>query len=618
MKRSIDYKNILQLVEDRANEFSNEPFIWEKSTSGWEATTWKNFIEEAKNFASALLYFGFKERNALSILSANRKEWPLVDIATMYAGGIASGIYPTSSSEQCEYMINHSESYAVFVDTLEQYTKLEKVKDNLKNKITIVLDPNFQSKPEKLLYQFDEFMKIGKDNFHKFNSIFEKNITDIYTEDIAMYVYTSGTTGDPKAAMLSHRYFLYSADSIQQIFNFSPKEKIISYLPYCHVGERIFGFAVSLSSARQIYHIREFPKLDEYLQEINPDIFGGIPRVYEKMFEKLNKHIAQLSMDEKEKIISAQAVANDYFSKKLNNLAIEEKLEKDFQNVNSTILKSLRDTIFGKNLKIATSGAAALAPHIAKFFVSIGSPIYEAYGLTENICGAFNRPNKHRISTVGIPMPHTEIKLAEDGEILINGRNKFSGYFKNTEATQEIFTEDGWIKTGDIGQFDEDGFLSIVDRKKELIITSTGKNIAPGKIENKIKENVLISQVMLVGDGKSYISALITLNPFEVVRHYAELIEQIGKETYELLKKGIIAGNEIYEKLANSKTVYDKITETINKVNETLNRTEQIKKFTILPFDFSIEKNEITPTLKLKRKVIYNKYKDIIESLYKE
>lgn len=618
MKRTIDYKNILQLVEDRANEFSNEPFIWEKSTNGWEATTWKGFVEEAKNFASALLYFGFKPQNAVSILSANRREWPIVDIATIYAGGIASGIYPTSSPEQCEYMINHSESYAIFVDTLDQYTKLEKVQSNLKNKLTIVLDHNFQTKPENFLYRYDDFLKIGKENLGKFESLFANNISDIYTEDIAMYVYTSGTTGDPKAAMLSHRYFLYSADSIQQIFNFSPKEKIISYLPYCHVGERIFGFAVSLGSARQIYHVREFPKLDEYLQEINPDIFGGIPRVYEKMFEKLNKHISQLSMDEKEKIVSAQSIANDYYAKKLNNLQVEEKLEKDFESANTKILKPLRDIIFGKNVRVATSGAAALAPHIAKFFVSIGSPIYEAYGLTENVCGAFNRPNKHRISTVGIPMPHTEIKLAEDGEILMNGRNKFSGYFKNVEATKEIFTDDGWIKTGDIGQFDEDGFLSIIDRKKELIITSTGKNVAPGKIENRIKENVLISQVMLVGDGKSYISALITLNPFEVLRHYTELIEQAGKETYELLKKGIIAGNDIYEKLANSKTIYEKINETINKVNETLNRTEQIKKFIILPFDFSIERNEITPTLKLKRKVISSKYKDIIESLYKE
>lgn len=615
---TVAYPNVLALLEDRAKQFSDKPFVWEKNEL-WHPLTWGRFTFEARVVASALLAQGLKPGDGVSILSANRKEWPICDMGAIYSGGISVGLYLSSSASQCEYMIRHSDSSVIIVDTRLQLDKILSVRQNVPDlKQIIVLDQSVPSDPGQSIWNYKDFMQIGHLHIEKYQDTLNDRVQNSGQEDIIMYVYTSGTTGDPKAAMISNRYFLYNGNSINNVFKFQPGEKILSFLPYCHVGERIFGFAVTLAAARQTFLVQDYGKVIDTILEVEPNVFGGVPRLYEKMYGKIVSYLQQLSPHQQAEIRAAMDVSKSYFDLKLNNKTIPAELSRSYQVADQDALVPLRELVFGKNMRICTSGAAALSKDMAEFFVSIGSPIYEAYGLTENISVAINRPNKHRVSTVGIAMPYTEIKLAEDGEILIKGQNIFSGYYKNPEATRDMFDDQmDWMKTGDIGKIDDDGFLTIVDRKKELIITSTGKNISPSGIENRLKYDTVISQVMIVGEGKSYICALITINPIETVRTVKKLLEQLPPEVIGYIAHGKMPDAETVRLIAEHPLVRDHIQKTIDRVNQELNHTEQIKKFTLLTFDFSIERNEITPTLKLKRRVIAERYKDVIESLYR-
>ncbi len=620
MKPATEFKNILELYLDRVTQLENKPYLWERINSNWVPISWKESYEYVLNFASALRERGLESKNVVSILSSNRKEWPLCDLGIIFSNGISVGLYPTSSDVQCQFMINHSESSFVIVDTKDQLNKILSVKKNLyRLKDIIVIDPDIESNDKERIWNIKDFLILGKDSRNKYEYSILDNIKKLDLEDIIIFVYTSGTTGDPKAAMLSNRYVLYNSDSIQQIFHFTPEDKILSFLPFCHVGERIFGFGNSLVSGRETFMVPNFNDLFQYIHEVNPTIFGGVPRIYEKMHSIVVNYVKSLPVDIQNDIYKARQVALKYFEYKSVNDEIDHSLLQDYISVDRQYLTNLREMILGKNIKICTSGAAPLSKHIANDFLSIGLIIYEAYGLTENICVSFNRPNKFKVGTVGIPMPYCSVKLSDESEIMISGYNLFSGYYKNEEATKEIFDQDKkWIYTGDIGEFDSEGFLKIIDRKKEILITSTGKNIAPSHIENLLKTNPLISQAMIVGDGKSYISALITINPIVAIKKFLNQITELSRDFLEKVLRGEFLTNEVYQILSKNEYIYNEINNFINnEVNKQLNRTEQIKKFVILPFDFSIERNEITPTLKLKRKVILSKYSNYIEELYK-
>ncbi len=620
MRRIIEFNNVIEVFQDRVQKLSDKPFLWERIHSGWKSISWKEGWDYVLNFASALKERGLQKGDGVSILSANRKEWPLCDLGTIVSGGITVGLYPTSSNVQCQYMINHSESKFVIVDTEEQLKKIMSVrKDLYKVKDIIIIDSNAPSQSKENIWNIADFIRLGKDNRHKYLSDLEEFIKKSQKEDIIIYVYTSGTTGDPKAAMLSNRYVLYNSDSINQIFQFSHEDKILSFLPYCHVGERIFGLGSTLASGRQTFMVPNFNDLFQCVLEVNPTIFGGVPRIYEKMHSILIHYIKGLPLDIQNDIYKGRDATLRYYEHKMKGEKPLEEIEKKYQEYYNKYFKNLIEMVLGKNIKVCTSGAAALNRQISRDFLSIGLIIYEAYGLTENICVSFNRPEKFKIGTVGVPMPHTELKLSEEGEIMVKGMNLFSGYYKNEEATREMFDSDReWMFTGDIGEIDEDGFLKIVDRKKEILVTSTGKNIAPTHIENLLKTNPLISNAMIVGDGKSYISAFITINPSVVIKKFLNDLKNISEEVLNNFMRGEPISINIYEFLSENLSVKKEIENFINEINQQLNRTEQIKKFLILPFDFSIERNEITPTLKLKRKVIINKYSHFINQLYQE
>jgi long-chain acyl-CoA synthetase len=570
----MQYQNVYQLFRAQTAKYRGRAlFQHDPDGSGWRGSNWEEFEEDVHALACAFLANGLTPGASVAILAGNIPQWGIADLAAIAAGGVGVGIYPTSSAEQCEYIINHSEAEFVLVDSQKQKDKLLEIKSRLpKVKAIIeitgksveseqaaeeVEETQVQSAPE--FFRYDEFIRIGRDRSAEFLPRVESIGNSSKLTDTAIMVYTSGTTGMPKGAMLSHKYILNSVESLRQTIPIFDDDVCFSYLPHCHVAERISGLYNRLYNGTSVYFVDDITKLYKYMLEVKPTVFASLPRFFEKIHAKL--------------------VADS------NGGEIDAQTVKD---------------AFGGRIRLLTSGGAALPNEVADFFARAGLPILQAYGLTENICVAFNRANDFKFGTVGKPMPMCEVKIAEDGEILISSPMMFSGYFKDQEKTAEMFNESGWLLTGDLGAIDDDGFLSITGRKKEIIVLSSGKNVAPNLVENYVKENHLISQCFLYGDGKSYCVALITLNQAEAeIFARANAIE--FKDFAELASNSIIAEN---------------VENSVAAANSRLSSSEQIKTYKILKRDFSAELDEVTPTLKVKRNIVAQNFADEIAALY--
>jgi len=574
------YQNIYQLFREQTAKYRGKLVFYSRENDIWKSRNWEDFEEQVHDFACALLAKNLTRGASVAILAGNVSEWAIADIATIAAGGVGVGIYPTSSKEQCAFIINHSDAEFVVVDTQKQ---LEKIIDNdepmpkLKQIICVEERQEFSFEAvadEKKLFwkfnsvevkevpiiQYQDFLAFGKQNREEFLPKIEEIGFNAKPEDTAIMVYTSGTTGEPKGAMLSHEYILNSCESLRQTIPIYDTDVCFSYLPFCHVAERISGLYNRLLSGTSVYFVNDLTKLYAYMLEVKPTVFASLPRFFEKIYAK---------------VVSE------------NGKAVDARKVKD---------------AFGGDIRLATSGGAPLPNEIADFFARNDLPILQAYGLTENICVAFNRADDFKFGTVGKPMPMCEVKIADDGEILIKSSMMFSGYYKEPEKTAEMFDKNGWLKTGDLGSLDADGFLKIVGRKKEIIVLSSGKNVAPTLLENFLKENHLISQAFVCGDGKSYLVALVTLNQTE-----AEAFARASKIEFEN-----------YADLTRDERIFQSVKDTIELTNARVSSSEQIKRFIILERDFQSESGEVTPTLKLKRNFVAKNFSKLIEKLYGE
>lgn len=568
----MQYQNIFQLFQTQVTKYGDKTVFYQRFDDEWAETSWSQFGEKTLDFACALLAKGLTKGASVAILAGNIPEWTIADIGTIAAGGVGVGIYPTNSPEQCEYIINHSDAEFVLVDTLKQLRKVEKVYGSLgrvkeviclerqkRDREEACVDTEFGTLLNSRVSAFDDFLEFGKQNREEFLPKVEEIGNSLKPGDIAIMVYTSGTTGMPKGAMLSHAYVLNSCESLHRSIPIFDDDITLSYLPGCHVAERISGIYNRLYNGTSCYFVDDLSKLYAFMLEVGPTVFASLPRFFEKIHAKV---VAEFGQD-----------ANE---------------------------QNLKDA-FGGNVRLLTSGGAPLPNEIADFFAKRNLPILQAYGLTENICVAFNTPENLKFGTVGKPMPMCEVKIASDAEILVKSPMMFSGYYKEPEKTAEMFDQNGWLKTGDLGELDTDGFLKITGRKKEIIVLSSGKNVAPNLVENYVKENHLISQCFLYGDSKSYCVALITLNQIE-----AEMFAKANNIEFAN-----------FTKLTKNEQIFHIVKESVAKANSRLSSSEQIKKFAILDRDFSLELDEITPTLKVKRNVVAKNFADEIEDLYK-
>tara|TARA_B100000427_G_scaffold101045_1_gene83280 strand:- start:4554 stop:6389 length:1836 start_codon:yes stop_codon:yes gene_type:complete len=592
-------------VRQIAEKFPDHIAMRDKRFGKWEEITYKTFWEQVQWVGCALNYFGIQYQETSAVHSENRPEWLIADIGIQSIGGITVGLYPTNPPAEVQYLIGHSESKILFAEDQEQVDKAIEVISELPNLVKIIyFEPRGLSgyENEKLM-SWDEFLEIGKEEYEKNSEFVISRMDEITSEDIAMMIYTSGTTGPPKGSMLTHGNIEWTATQIPEL-SFTPTNvtnpQYLSYLPLCHVFGRLVDTLIGITTMGTINFAESIDTVQQDLAEIQPSIFPAVPRILERMHAGTLVRMKDASRFKK-LLFSIASYFGNITAARWLKYGSDDVIAK-FTNFFAQLIafRALRKKLGLKNIDSAISGAAPIAPEILRFFMSMGVPIYEGYGMTENSAIATgNRPEKVKLGTVGVPQPNVELKLAEDGEILVRHGGVFKGYFKNEEATNEVLDKDGWLYTGDIGEYDGD-FLKIVDRKKDIIITSGGKNVSPSEIENNIKISPFIKEAIVIGDERKFLSALIGIE-FDTVSNWA-LRKNIPYTTYRNLSE-----NEEVQKL---------VWKEIQKAND-LTDSLAIRKFRMLTKELDHEDGDLTATQKVKRNVIMDRFPDLIEDMYK-
>ncbi|HEX2239581.1 MAG TPA: long-chain fatty acid--CoA ligase [Actinomycetota bacterium] len=617
-------ETIIGKFHERVKAHPQRPALNYKSNGEWKTITWGDYGDLVRRAGKALLALGYKHGSKIAILSNNRPEWHVADVASMALGGATAAIYQTSSPEQVQYIVDHSESKFAFVDSSDQLEKMLKIKSEVpKLKKVIIFGDYDGSANGDFVITWDEFLKLGDDVE---DSRYDEALTALKPEDLATFVYTSGTTGPPKAVMLTHANIWWTCNSTQAHIPIGDRElenpdgsynaRAISYLPLSHIAERMLGHLLHIFYGHQTSFAESIDKLLPNLQEIKPTYFFGVPRVWEKFYAGVQAKMAAADPNDRKAKLAKRAIEVGKEVAELEQEAVRRGgtyadaripmgLKLRHRLLDKLVLHKIRAAFGLEECRLPLSAAAPLAPELIWFFHSIGIKITEGYGQSEgNGPTSWNPPDAVLIGTVGKAFPGMEVKIAEDGEILVRGGNIMAGYYKDKKATAETIDKDGWLHSGDVGEFNEHGYLKITDRKKDLIITAGGKNIAPQEIENKVKQaHPAISQVVVIGDRRPFLTAIITLDE---------------EKAPAWAKKAGIDGGDGLAGIANNEKALNEIYAAISNVNKALAKVEGIKKIRVLERDFLQDENEITPTFKVKRKQINDLYADVIEGMYKK
>ncbi|MCP2619032.1 long-chain fatty acid--CoA ligase, partial [Candidatus Aminicenantes bacterium AC-335-A11] len=537
------------------------------------------------------------KNDKIILLSENRPEWIISDLAILAFGGITVPIYPTLTAEQIVFIIDDSDAKVVIFSDEIQGEKIKSIKNKL-SKVKHFI--SFISPPFEGALSFSQIRELGRKRKDKDPDLFEKSALEVKPDDLATIIYTSGTTGIPKGVMLTHKNILSNIISVSQIIEFSEKDTVLSFLPLSHILERMVTHTYIYKGCT-IAYAESIETVAQNLLEVRPNIMVSVPRVFEKIYAKVMDNVLSSSPLKRKIFFWALNIGRKVGEKKLAKKPIGFFLKLKYKIAHKLVFSKIIEKTGGR-IRFFVSGGAPLSKEIAEFFYAMGLVILEGYGLTETSpVISVNTFENLKFGTVGKPIPGVEVKIAEDGEILVRGPNVMVGYYKKEAETKEAF-RDGWFHTGDIGYLDEDGFLVITDRKKDIIVTSGGKNVAPQPIENMLKANPYISNAVVVGDKRKFISALI-IPDFDKLEEYARFNKIKYTDRKDLISK---------------KEIKNFIKAEVDRATQGLAPYEQIKKIALLDREFEISKNEITPTLKVKRNIIEEKYKDLIDELYKE
>lgn len=570
------------------------PAYYEKTGSAWVPTYWEEYTTQVRAAARSLIALGIEPGNVVCMLGFNRPEWAIGQLAAMMAGAVGAGIYTTNSPSEVKYILAHSEAPAVILENESQWVKVKEVRDQLPHlRWAIMMRGTTIDDPMAMTWE--TFMQRGTTIDE---SDLDARIAAIEMEQLASLIYTSGTTGPPKAVMLSHHNLASTARNGQALFQLTPNEVLLSYLPLSHIAEQMFTIHTGATVGYSVYFAESLTQLPDNLREVQPTVFFGVPGVWERFRNRVGERLNE-SEGTKRKIADwAQTIGRRVADLRNQGQEPGGKLAVQYRLADKLVFSKVKPLLGFSRTRVAVSGAAAINKEILEFFSGLDVTIYEVYGQSEG-CGptTFNRPGATRFGTTGQAWPGSDVKLAPDGEVIMRGPNVFMGYYKDAAATRDTLI-DGWLHSGDLGRFDEEGYLSIVGRKKDIIITSGGKNIAPRNIEAALKNIELIGDAVLVGEGRKYLSALLTLEP-EAAGRFAAANQIEGAELHTHPKVIAAIQAEIDE-----------------VVNPQFARVEQVRKFTLLSRPFSVEGGEMTPTLKLKRKVIYDMHLDAIEDMY--
>mgnify|MGYP003583095318 CR=1 FL=1 len=593
-----------QQLQHWAKERPNEVALRQKEFGIWQPVTWKEYEEQARWFGLGLVQLGLVRGSTVAILSENRKEWAFAELGISMVGGITAGVYPTSPAVEVEYLLALSEAPIIVCEDQEQLDKVLAVRERLPFlRAVIVIDSRGLRRYDRtLLHDFTDVTRIGR----QFDCDHQQEVQSLCTapqmDDIGLMVFTSGSTGKPKAAMMSWRSLGAAAHGLNSVLGCKDREALVSYLPLCHMAEQMFSIHIPLTCGANVNFAESLRTVQEDLREIGPQVFFGVPRIWEKFHASIQT-----------KLREAGGLRAWIYQRAMVSLASSTGKPRSQWNAverarwafwYALILRSLLNYVGLRGCRVAISSGAPVAPEILKFFRLLGVPIREAYGLTESsgaIC--MQASDSSPVGSVGAPYPGNEVRLADDGEILIRGDVVFRGYFRNEAATSEAIDADGWLHTGDVARW-EDGpvgqELRIIDRKKDIMITAGGKNITPSEIENALRFSPYIKEAIIIADRRRFVSALIQID-FDATSKWAE-------------EQGLLYTN--FKSLVGLEAVNKLVQAEVDTVNSKMPQVQQVRKFHLLTKELDHDDGEVTATMKVRRKSIAEKYVAVIEEIY--
>ena len=594
-----DASSLPDLLLRRAAERPNAVALREKHLGRWRECTWADYSARAAAVGMGLAELGVKPGDRVAVHSENRPEWLLADLGAQGIGAVTVGVYPTSPAAELEYLLEHSETVVLIAEDEEQLDKALAVRGSLPKLRTIVVvdTRGVRNLDDPMLMTWEELERLGGTDAA---TEWASRVGQLAPESPALIVYTSGTTGPPKGAMISHANVMAAARAFNAAFEGSPNDEVLSYLPLSHIAERLSSVINALYAGYVVNFGEGGESFMTDLQEVQPTFFLGVPRVWEKMLAAVQIRVGDASR--------LKRATYGFWMKRGERLA-RKRMRNRMSPIDWIVyflawlflFRSLRQKLGLARVRIAVSGAAPIAPQVLEFFWALGVRVREGYGQTEGTALATYTPaDDVRIGKVGKALPGVELRIADDGEILVRSDGVFIGYLKNDKATRETVDPDGWLHTGDVGELDDDGFLTITDRKKDIIITAGGKNLSPSEIENKLKVSPYVREAIVIGDRRKYLTALIGIE-LDTVGNWAT-------------RKGL--GFTTYKDLTTKPEVRTLISEWVEEVNKDLASVETIKRFELLPKELDHEEGELTATQKVKRAAIAEEFSEVIEGMY--
>ena len=584
---------IIDVFSAQVARFADRPAMRRRDAHSWNDLSWREYGMQVERCAWAFLAQGGKPGDRIGILAHNSPEWLFADIGALSAGMASVPIYPTLIAEQVQHVVAHSEMAVLIVDSVKSRDKVRSIRKNCPQLRTLVV---LEGEPGAGEMSWADFCAAGDALKIKMPDAFAQARKSVAADKLATIVYTSGTTGLPKGVMLSHSNLLFEADEVTRFARLEPGYNCLSFLPLSHIAERLQGEMVAIAGAMTINFARSLETMREDLAEVRPQVLTCVPRLWEKMYEAIQATLQKASPRRQALFAWAVKTGAQAWKRRVARQPVGVWLACQALLADRLVAAKLRQRLGLDRALLLISGAAPLAPALQEFFAGLGLYILEAYGQTEctGISHGTISADMMKPHTVGIAIPSTEVRIATDGEILIRGKHVFMGYFKDEAATAATLS-DGWLLSGDVGTIDNEGYLRITDRKKDIIVTAGGKNVAPQNIENILKAHAGISQVVVLGDKRKFLIALVTLDP----------------ETMQRL-----LGRPLQQPPAKDSEARALVQKAIDQVNQGLSSYETVKRFDILPHDFTIEGGELTPSLKVKRRVIDERYRDVIDGLY--
>jgi long-chain acyl-CoA synthetase len=592
-----------KLLVERAGLAPGEVALREKQYGIWQRVTWAGYLDHVRRACMGLASLGLSRGDKVAILSENRREWLYAELAAMSAGAVGVGVYPTSPSNEVQYVVDHSGATIVVAEDQEQVDKILEVGDRLPavRHIVVPETKGLRSYRDPRLVTWEELEARGEAHAAGHPGLFEEMVAATRPDDVAFLIYTSGTTGFPKGAMITHRNVLAQARAAAAATGIDGTDSVVSYLPLCHVAEQIFSVYLPLQLGMTVSFAESIRTIQEDLREIAPSVFLGVPRIWEKLQATILVKIQETGRLRRWLFEGAISRGRRLTARRLAGEPVGplDRLASALDYL--LVRRSLQNFVGLRRARATFSAAAAISPEVLLFFHAMGIPVREGYGMTE--CTGFSfvqREGAIRLGTVGDPIPGLEFRLAEDGELLKRGETIFAGYFRDERATAEVL-EGGWLHTGDVAAQDPDGQLRIVDRKKAIFVTSGGKNVSPSLIENALKVSPYIKEAVVLGEGEKFVSALLQID-----------FENVGQWATE---RRLAYTN--FRSLTALPEVMDLVTREVERANAGLAPVEQVRKFRLLEKELDHDDNEVTATMKVRRKTIYEKFAPLIREIYR-